>query len=179
MHPGLDKSNIDEFWINLFELSEKICMFPHPQDLLSSACKVLRDNDLMIAATSATLTPFPRTITLNNMGDLRDQSANRGVVIKRDFSDSSTCTFLPGKHRSRLVESKYLETQDSYEGIKKLPCPSWIAQPYIPALVDKGELRAYVAGGKLMYSIHTWESNGQDGMNMEVVDNYTPLDLLM
>ena len=85
MHPGLDESNMDTFWTCLLQLSEKIPMFPHPQDLLSSACKVQRDNDLMIVATSVTQTPFPRSLTLVNIRDLLSQAENLGVVIKRDM----------------------------------------------------------------------------------------------
>jgi glutathione synthase/RimK-type ligase-like ATP-grasp enzyme len=170
---------MDEFWINLLELSEKIPMFPHPQDLLGSACKVQRDNDLMIAATSGTLTPYPRSMILANLKELLDQATNSGVVIKRDFSDSSDFTFLPGKKRSRTLESMFKETSKSYSKVKNLPYPSWLAQPYIPALVEKGEIRAFVVGGKLAYAIHTWPGTELDHpLHMEFVENYTPLELL-
>lgn len=169
---------MDKFWISLLKLSEIVPMFPHPQDLLSSACKVQRDNDLMVAAVTATKTPFPRSITLTNLSDVESQARNPGVVIKRDYSDSNQCTFLPGKKRQRLVEKKFHETQENYGQIRSLPYPSWIAQPYMPALVDKGEIRAFVVGGKVMYSIHTWQRDPASDYSIELVDNYTPLELV-
>ena len=47
------------------------------------------------------------------------------------------------------------------------------------SLVEKGEIRVYVVGGKVMYSIHTWPSERfQQAMQFEVVENYTPLELV-
>lgn len=169
---------MDKFWINLLKLSENVPMFPHPQDLLSSACKVQRDNDLMVAAATETQTPFPRCLTLATLSDLVSQAKNPGVVIKRDYGDSNEFTFLPSKKRHRDLEMKYQETQERYSPVKCLPYPSWIAQPYISSLMDKGELRAFVVGGELIYAIHTWERGADPRFNMEMVDNYTPLELV-
>jgi hypothetical protein len=151
-------------------------MFPHPGDLLASACKVQRDNDLMIAAMKATKTPYPKSVTLTSPDDLRPACQNMGLVIKRDFSDSTTCTFLPGADRETKVRDKFVETQSLYRGICCLPYPSWIGQPYMPSLVEKGEIRAFVVGGKVMYAVHTWPIGDRQGV--EVVDNYTPLESL-
>ena len=97
VHPGLVPSNMDRFWNSLLWLSETTPMFPQPQDLLNSACKVQRDNDLMIAATTATQTLYPWSLTSMNKKDLITQAENKGVDIKRDFRDLSKWTFLPQK----------------------------------------------------------------------------------
>ena len=169
---------MDKFWIRLLKMSEKIPMFPHPQDLLGSACKVQRDNDLMRVAISETLTPFPRSLTLVGLEELLKQAQNPSVVIKRDYSDSSEWTFLPGRRRVMELEAKFQETTESYREIKTLPYPAWIAQPFMPSLLEKGELRAYVVGGKLMYTIHTWVQKPGGEIHMEVVENFTPLEFL-
>ena len=67
-------------------MSEKIPMFPHPLDLLNSACKVKRDDDLMTVATSNTLTPYSKYLTLVGLDDLLKLADNSKVVIKRDYS---------------------------------------------------------------------------------------------
>lgn len=158
-------------------------MFPHPQDLLASACKVQRDNDLMIAAGSTTLTPYPRSLTLVDEESLRRQATNPGLVIKRDYSDGSLWTFLPkrddkdGRARREHIRKRFLETQKCYQHITQLPYPSWLAQPYMPGLVEKGEIRAFLVGGKLRYAIHTWPGPNED-LYMDLVENYTPLNLL-
>jgi len=182
VHPSLEVTNMDLFWINLLKLSTQIPMFPHPQDLLASGCKVQRDNDLMIVATSVTRTPYPRSITMTTWEELEKQSRNTGIVIKRDYSDSNNCTFLPPKTRKdnsryQSLKEKFIETEESYQGIKKLPYPSWIGQPYMPGLIDKGEIRAFVVGGKLIHSTHTYPTPLHP-WNSDVVVNYTPLDLL-
>ena len=175
-HPGLNRWNMDRFWANLLKLSVRIPMFPHPQDLLSAACKVVRDTDLTIVASQVTKSPYPRSAILRTPEDLRKSCDNTGVVIKRDFSDSTTCTFLPGSDRSGHVRRKHAETSHLYEGIDAIPTPQWMAQPFNVELAHKGEIRAFVAGGKLRYAIHTWPQGGR--INQECVDNYTPLDLL-
>jgi len=134
----------------------------------------------MIAATSVTQTPYPLSLTLTTLEELVNQAENQGVVIKRDYSDSNEWTFLPQrKKRARLLETKFNETSESYRGIQNLPFPSWLAQPYMPALVEKGEIRAYVVGGVLMYAVHTYPTGDKrNPLSIELVDNFTPLELL-
>lgn len=183
MHPGLNLTNIDDFWVNLLLLSLDVPMFPHPQDLLASACKIQRDNDLMISAVTKTNTPYPKSVTISNQEDLKAACKNRGLVIKRDFSDSTSCTYLPPKDgepngRTEKVMAVYEHTKQAYGTIECLPRPAWMAQPYIPSLVEKGELRAFVVGGKLAYAVHTWPSPEPGVYSIELVENYTPLNLL-
>jgi hypothetical protein len=173
---------MDVFWTNLLRLSLQLPMFPHPQDLLASACKILRDNDLMVAAMEKTKTIYPKSITLVSPLDLADACRNGGVVIKRDFSDSTTCTYIPRKQgrpelRFAEVKAKYEETSDLYEGIQCLPFPRWMGQPYIPSLVEKGEFRAFLVGGKFKHAVHTWpKPDGQHGI--EAVDTFIPLEVI-
>jgi hypothetical protein len=175
-HPGLDKTNFDQFWTNLLALSLQVPMFPHPEDLLASASKIQRDNDLLIAATQVTNTPFPRSLTITTGAELQ-QACNRPmVVIKREFSDSTSCTFLPSGTQRTEVYHKFMETQRLYGGITSLPIPGWIAQPYIDSLAQKGELRAFVVGGKVFHTVHTWPEDDQQ--SHEMVDNITPLGQL-
>lgn len=98
-------------------------------------------------------------------------------MIKRDFSDSTTCTFLPGNSRQERVIEKYAETAQLYYGIQSIPRPTWMAQPFNRDLAQKGELRAFLVGGVLKYTVHTWPA-GDARFHNEYVDNYTPLDLL-
>ena len=62
-------------------------------------------------------------------------------------------------------------------GIQRLPCPSWMAQPFNPHLAQKGELSAYVVGSILEHTTHT-RMAGQGEFQSAFVDNYTPLHLL-
>ena len=180
VHPGLDKTNFDAFWVNLLQLSQLLPMFPHPQDLYAAAAKMQRDNNLMAAAT-ITRTPFLKTVHLSTQQELIQASRQKTLVIKRDFSDSASCTYLPTNDgpgaRIQQVSIKWDETQRVYQGIKSLPLPSWLAQPYNPSILEKGELRAFVVGGRVRHVIHTLP-NGPDQMHQEIVDNFTPLSCL-
>ena len=100
----------------------------------------------MIAATSETRTPYPKSLTLVELGEVLVQAQNSKVVIKRDYSDSSKWTFLPSRTRARVIEGKFQETFDHYHKIKKLPYPAWITQPYMPDLRKKGEIRVFFGG---------------------------------
>lgn len=177
-HPGISAETLDQFWANLLRLSLTAPLFPHPQDLLSAACKVQRDSDLSIVAATVTRSPYPRSAVLSNGDDLSKACSNRGLVIKRDFSDSTTCTFLPGSARRQKVMDAQRQTLALYQGIEAIPRPSWMAQPFNKDLSHKGELRAFVVGGVLQHTIHTWPAEGGDGFCHEYVDNYTPLGLL-
>ena len=182
-HPGLDSSNFDLFWNNLLKLSLHIPMFPHPQDLLASASKIQRDNDLMVVATNITKTPFPKSVTLNNETDLLIACRRPGYVIKCDFSDSNDCTYLPSnegedaKVREQRIKQKLEETKISYRGIRSLPHPNWMGQTYIPSLVEKGELWAFVVGGKVSHVIHTLPANAGN-LKIQFVENFTHLSIL-
>lgn len=181
VHPGLDKTNFDRFWVNLLNLSKALPMFPHPQDLYTAACKMQRDNHLMTAAMGNTMTPFLRTAHLSTKQALLEACAKKVFVIKRDFSDSTSCTYLPTKEgpeaRKQLVSSKWDETLRVYNGIHSLPAPVWMAQVYNPHLLEKGELRAFVVGGRVRRVIHTLP-DVQGEMQQEMVDNFTPLSRL-
>jgi hypothetical protein len=168
---------MDKFWGNLLHLSDQVPMFPHPLDLLSAACKVQRDSDLSIVAANITQSPYPRSILLRTEAELERSCGDTGVVVKRDFSDSATCTFMPGRDRVQAVTRKEAETDILYSGIQGIPRPRWMAQPFNLDLAHKGELRAYVVGGVFQYSVHTWFQGST--VQHEFVDNYTPLDLLL
>jgi hypothetical protein len=170
--------------VQLTQVVPRCSNVPHPQDLLASACKVQHDNDLMSAAMTMTKTPYPKSLMLTNEQDLRTACNNVNIVVKRDFSNSTMCTFLPvrdrcANHRTETVLQKYAKSEILYEGIECLPCLAWLAKPWMPSLVEKGEIRAFVVGGKLLHAVHTWlQSTGGWTHNFELVDNYTPLKQL-
>jgi hypothetical protein len=156
-------------------------MFPHPQDLLASASKVMRDTNLMVAAMR-TRNHYPRSVVLTNIEDLEAACSNMGLVIKRDFSDSTSCTYLPPKsgeqyRRTERAMSKWQESKLLYRGVLPILTPAWISQAYNPWIVGKGELRAFVVGGKVRHVVHTLPDES-GGHHNQFVDNFTPLDLL-
>lgn len=179
-HPGLDNSNFDRFWKSLLQLSLQLPMFPHPLDLIASASKIQRDNLLMVVASTITQTPFPKSLTLPTKDALLKACANRGLVIKREFSDSEDCTFLPPKReedlekRKRRVKEVWDHTKTLYEGIESLPPPTWMGQPFILSLLEKGELRAFVVGGRVTHVVHTCPQH----CSQEFVDSFVPLSLI-
>jgi hypothetical protein len=87
----------------------------------------------------------------------------------------TTCTFLP----TETLLQKYAESEILYEGIECLPHLAWLAQPWMPSLVEKGEIRAFVVRGKLLHAVHMWpQSTGGLIHNFELVNNYMPLKQL-
>lgn len=169
---------MDGFWTNLHKLSVNIPMFPHPQDILSAGCKVIRDVDLTIVAARVTNSPYPASVLLKSKKELVEACQNPHLVIKRDFSDSTTCTFMPGPNRTTRVKKRYADTLLDYSDIQTLPQPSWMAQPFNPEVAFKGELRAFVVGGRVQYTVSTWPGAEAGAFDQELVDNYTPLELL-
>lgn len=151
-------------------------MFPHPQDLISAGCKVQRDADLTIVAQTITRSPYPKSVVLRTEVELRD-ACHKRLVIKRDYSDSTSCTFLPAKAYEEAVIKEDRETRRLYSGIRRIPRPVWMGQPFNQHLADKGELRAFVVNKQLRYTVNTsLQSSGL--FHIEFADNYTPLDRL-
>ena len=131
----------------------------------------------MVVASTITRTPFPKCVTLNSREELLKACENKALVIKREFSDSTNCTYLPDANpanRVKRVTQKLDQTLRLYGGIRSLPLPAWMGQPFISGLLHKGELRAFVAGGTMTHVIHTWAEES----TQEFVDNITPLSRL-
>ena len=69
---------------------------------------------------------------------------------------------------------KWEQTEMLYSGIQSLPPPTWMAQPFIRSLLEKGELRAFVVDGSVTHVVHT----SPEHSSQEFVDNVVPLLLL-
>lgn len=167
---------MDKFWIHLLQFATMIPMFPHPLDLLASANKIQRDKDLQEVAREVTGTIFPASKTLLDRRSVQLACSNDKLVIKRGFSDSSTSTFMPGgMSREAGILEAFERTKRAYLDVQFIPKPIWFAQPYIPALAQKGELRIFVVGLKVAYIVHTWNQRYSSNTRAECVDNITPL----
>lgn len=178
-HPGLTDITFDIFWSNLLLFATKQPMFPHPKDLVASAAKLQRDNDLMLVALETTKTAYPRTVPLRNHEEFLVACSSQQLVVKRDFSDCNIHLLIRADPANKEhAQSQWEKTQDMYRNIRCLPRPTWFAQQYVPALQQKGELRAFVAGTRMFHCVHTWVDSGGN-VCTEVVDNVTPLNLVM
>ena len=94
-------------------------------------------------------------MTICNTEQLKYACENKYLVIKQDYSDSMSCTFMPGWNCLLHVMEKDRQMSIEYSGIKTIPTPSWMGQVFNPQLAGKGELWVYVVGGILQYMIHT------------------------
>lgn len=178
-HPGLTGFTFDTFWSNLLLFASRQPMFPHPKDLVASAAKLQRDNDLMLVALETTKTAYPRVVPLRNYEEFLAACSSPQLVVKRDFSDCSVHQVIradPAQMKCTL--SQWEKTEDLYRNVRCLPRPTWFAQHYIPALKEKGELRVFVAGTRMFHCVHTWVDDGGN-VCMDAVDNVTPVHLIV
>jgi hypothetical protein len=153
-------------------------MFPHPKDLIASAAKLQRDNDLMLVALETTKTAYPRMVPLRTHKEFMEACSSQQLVVKRDFSDSNIHLLIRANPaQMKHTQSQWKKTQERYRNVTCLPQPTWFAQRYVPALQEKGELRVFLAGTKISHCVHTWTDEGGN-LCTEIVDNVTPLNLM-
>jgi len=76
------------------------------------------------------------------------------------------------------VRHKWEETELLYDGIQYLLRLSWMAQPFNPSIVEKGELRAFVVAGKMVHVIHMLLDLEGGTQCQEFMNNLMPLSLL-
>ena len=183
-HPEVDKVTFGRFWRNLLAFGNTNPIYPHPLDQLFAGAKCQRAADLATVARTVTRTPHPTMKSATTLAQLRDVWDRKEVVIKREFSDSSTHSHCWSPDRPKKVMDEYHETMNDYGPIRSsgIPPPCWLIQPYIQELPGKGELRAFFADNKFKYCIHTWPEPDAEGTSgtagMEYVTQYTPLDCL-
>lgn len=157
---------------------ERTVVFPNPFEAMALGKKLNVVHLMQAAATSLGHTQpivSPIDPTWDDVDDIL--KGKKHVVLKRENSDSSEHVI---GEQSREVDTqakfkKVMERANVWEECG-LPTPLWMAQPFIPQLVHKGELRALVIGGVLFYTIYTMPD--RDVWYAEVVRLYSPLSLL-
>jgi hypothetical protein len=109
--------------------------------------------DLTDVATSVTQTVFPHSLLVSDQKTMETTCLNKAVLIRWEFSDSLSSTFMPKERSLDHVMKAFEKSQKDYKDIHFLLQPHWFAQPYISALEKKGELRIFVIGLMVSYIV--------------------------
>jgi len=146
------------------DLMKRTCIFPSPDDLLICDSKLQTHQYISAAAKSLGYDQPPITLA-EPSNDLvnRITGGSLEAVLKREFSMASEHVIT--KHteaKSALRKLATMEKQDSTTWGAQIIFrrPRWFLQPYIPDLIHRGEVRAFVFGGHLLNSIITTPVDG-------------------
>jgi glutathione synthase/RimK-type ligase-like ATP-grasp enzyme len=140
-------------------------MWPNPRELMQYGNKVNLIINLETVARLAGI-PRPRTVVIDKpeVGRLP-----KDIVLKRGSSKSSCHVILPKESDS--TRRRRLE-EDS-----NMPDLIWFYQPYIPQMVELGELRVLCVKQDIVYVVLT-RPNEDHHLNTCFVETITPLDQL-
>ena len=121
-------------------------------------CKLSTLDALREIAKSVTCTDYPEVVVITD--PLKPEYLNnKDLVIKRSYSDAGNHVWKRDDQRDPATMRKFMkDTQSMYNhdslrdwGVN----PVWFGLPYIPQLIDKGEIRCFFIGGVLTYMIST------------------------
>jgi hypothetical protein len=122
--------------MSVLQMEAQVWPTPNHVKLMGNKLELIKHLDLVARKLE---TPRPKTFILRK-GDLIPKDA----VLKRTHSDAHQHVLLPGKY-----VGMWDELDEDLDGAQ------WFAQEYVSLLRKVGEWRCIMAGGRIMYVIHT------------------------
>ena len=165
-----------ELWNGLGLLREVTFMWPEPQDLLAEGSK-LATIEIIRASSASIGEEFPNTSVIENPDEdlVKGISAHKDMcVLKHEYSGDSKHVFYPGKVNAstRFRELRKIEKKVYGGGqVTAFPTPQWFIQPFMPAFIILGEIRAYFVNGALYNLFSTTPLEG-DSTHLEVSQSF-------
>ena len=160
-------SKLELTFANVKHLSDQVCVYPQPDQLIFRGRKTYLIRQLREIAAEVTKTPFPKAFVLENPLD-EEYVDHESVVIKREYSECGDHVFLPSRIRQKEDDAASSRKEDlkamvsrtkryyKFPELKNLGVvPQWFMVPYLDTVRDLGELRAYFFAGRLRYVLHT------------------------
>ena len=145
--------------------------------LLHGGSKLYTLRALHEIAKSVTHTDYLEVVVIANPC-VPEHLRNPDLVIKRSYSDAAEHVWKSGDERDLATMQELVKDANlhyNHESLRRLGVkPVWFGVPYIPQVVQKGEIRCYFVGGVLTYMISTKPLTG-DELGMELVHEITPL----
>lgn len=179
-----------EHWDGLLTLRMQTFIWPDPLDLFRAGSKLSLNTLIHAVAVSEEAShPICQTIT-PNVELIHDiVLGNRNAVLKRDWSSSSAHVYtkharggivkISQQFRKVLSEGNRAYNLVEATGHQDFPSPQWFIQPYLPALIYLGEIRAFFVNGYLLRKIITTPLQEDiQHSTVETPSMITPLNLL-
>lgn len=159
-----------QHWDGLLTLRKDTLIWPDPLDLFRAGSK-LSLNTIIHAVAVSEEASHPICQTINPTMELVEDIllGKRNAVLKRDWSSSGAHVYT--KHAQggtqkicqafRRVLREETRAYDLVEATdhEDFHRPKWFIQPYLPALIYLGEIRAFFVNGYLMKKIITAPRN--------------------
>lgn len=167
--------------MNLTELSKKTVIWPGFEQSLKGGSKLSLFLDLKVVAKKNGMF-VPAIVRLPdplNPG----MALDKRHVLKREWADCSSHVILPPFNTAKKTKLSQLaeEQKKHYRQRGQFNInPSWFLQTYLEDLRTRGELRAFVVQGHLVYTVLTQPNHVErEGvMTLTDVTDYTPLQML-
>ena len=161
---------------NLLDLSKNTMVGPYPEELFLGGSKVQCYETLRICSLSMGV-PTPLNVIvgekINDPTFLQKFSDGRvQAVLKRDYSMKGQHVFFTKDPNTTSSVKKALreeeKTWNQVEGMfGKL---QWFLQPIVAHLLHVGEVRCFIAGGRLVYKVTTTPQDGRIDSPMQVTN---------
>lgn len=150
-------------------LAKQTTVWPHPEELLISGNKVQGYETLRIASLSMDL-PVPMYAMADELvwsPDFLDKLGKGLVrgVLKRDYSMRGDHVITP-QTPDRLLKLKRAmkEQGKTWASVKQFfGQPHWFIQPFLAQLLQIGEVRVVIVGGRIAYKMSTTQKVGDYG----------------
>ena len=177
----LSLTEMHQIWEGMSTLSQSLTIWPDPRDLLMGGSKIFLESIISLAAISLDL-KHPQAVHVQpSIKVVQDIVERRSAaVLKRDFSSHGHHVFsvhtkdAVEKFQSRIEEEEAV----SASRFGPFPHPCWFIQPYNPALVYLGEIRAFVVNGCIFKQIVTALSPTGGPLDITEPNIFTPLSML-
>lgn len=133
-----------------------------PQDqpnTIGSKLQSIQNLDAIASRRTHSTRPVTRELTPH-------ETIPDDIVIKRTHSDSGIHVLLPGDPNRNW---EYMLAHS------EIPRCRWFGQTYVETLHRLGEWRAFVVGGKIIYTVHTFQNSRRDTWKWDMVREYYSL----
>jgi hypothetical protein len=163
------------FFCNMKQLMKTTVVWPHPEELLLSGCKMQDNQNIRLAALSLGFdSPMYATIPMDIVEDKEFQKRlQQGIqgVLKRDYSMKAHIITPLTKDPLKHLKAAIKQQAETWGRVAHFfPRPTWFVQPVIDNLLSVGEIKAFVIGGHLTLKITTTATSNQPS-SMQIRDH--------
>ena len=146
---------------NMKTLSEKTTVWPHPEELFISGNKIQGYETLRMASLSMNLS-VPLYVIVDDQLDSKtfQDKVRRGLLkgaLKRDYSMRGDHVITP-KMEDPLGKLKHAIQEERKTWpivLEFFGKPRWFIQPFLAQLLQIGEARVVIVGGRIVYKMCT------------------------
>jgi hypothetical protein len=181
---GISCADMERLWVGVGVLTQKLTIWPDPRHLMAEGSKLFHIK--IITESSASMgESYPRAVQVSPSKENVLGIVHRDIdgVLKREFSSQGCHVYTPHtKSAETQLMTALKNERRAYHSSNgtTLPKPIWYIQPYIPALLFLGEVRAFIVNGTIFNAIVTSPRNTSDlgGLEVQEAILFTPLSKL-